>query len=68
MSSDPVFDAIDEVGEGSVAEDVFTRPTGVVNVVDVAFPESDEDVTARITKGPWTRWWSGREEHPCLEL
>jgi len=49
VSSDPEFDPIDEVGEGSLAEQegVFTRPTGVENVVDVGFPGSDEDMTAR---------------------
>jgi hypothetical protein len=49
VSSDPEFDRIDELGESSLAEqeDVFTRATGVVNVVNVGFLGSDEDVTAR---------------------
>jgi hypothetical protein len=52
MSSDPEFDRIDEIAESSLAEqeDVFRRPTGVVNVVDVGFLGSDEDVTARKTQ------------------
>jgi hypothetical protein len=43
------FDLMNEVGEGSLAEqeDVSTRPIGVVNIVDVGFLGSDEDVTAR---------------------
>jgi len=54
VSSDPEFDRIDEVGETSPArqEHVFSRPTGVANVVDVGFPGSDEDVTARKAQEP----------------
>ena len=49
MSSDPEFDRISEVGEGSLAEqeDVSGGRTGVVNVVEVRFLRPDEDVTAR---------------------
>ena len=49
VSSNPDFDRIDEVGEGSLAEwkDVFGRRTGVANVVDFGSLRSDEDVTAR---------------------
>ena len=49
MSSDPELDQIDKVGEGSLAkqEDVLSRPTGMVNVVNVdGFLGSNEDMTA----------------------
>jgi hypothetical protein len=54
VSSDPEFDRIDEVDESFLAEqeDVFRRPTGVVNVVDVGFLGSKEDVTARKAQEP----------------
>ena len=54
MSSDPEFNRIDKVGETSPAEQehVFNGPTGVANVVDVGFPGSDEDVTARMAPEP----------------
>ncbi len=54
MSSDPELDRIDEIGERSPAkqEDVFRRPTGVANVVDVGFLGSDEDVTVRKAQEP----------------
>ena len=49
VSSDPDFDRIDEVGEGSLAEqeNVSGRRTRAANIVDVSFLRSDEDVTAR---------------------
>ena len=52
--SDPEFDRIDEVSETSLAEQehIFSRPTGVANVVDVGFPGSDEDATARKAQEP----------------
>ena len=51
MSSDPECDRIDEVGESSLAEqeDISRRPIVVVNVVDVGFLRSEEDV---ITNDP----------------
>jgi hypothetical protein len=52
--SDPEFDRIDEVSETSLAEQehVFSRPTGVVIVVDVGFPGSNEDAMARKAQEP----------------
>jgi len=52
--SDPEFDRIDEVGESPLAEqeDAPRRPTVVVNVVDVGFLRSNEDVTTRKTQEP----------------
>ena len=49
VSSNPEFDRINKVGEGSLAEqeDFSGRHTGVVNVVDVGFLWSNEDMTAR---------------------
>ena len=49
VSSDPDFDRFDEVGEGSLAEqvDVSGRRTGVANIVDVGFLRSDADLTVR---------------------
>jgi len=48
------FDRIDEFGEISPAEqeDVFRSPTGAVDVVDVGFLGSNEDVTTRKTQDP----------------
>ena len=56
MSSDREFDRIGDVGVGSLAEqeDVFSRRTGTVRVVEVAFLGSDEDVTARKAQEPIT--------------
>ena len=56
MPSNPEFDRIDEVDESSLAkqDDIFRWPTGMVNVVDVGFLGSDEDVTARKAQQPIT--------------
>ena len=54
MSSDREFDRINDVGVGALAEqeDLFSRRTGVVRVVEVAFLGSDKDVTARKAQEP----------------
>jgi hypothetical protein len=54
VSSNCKFDLIDDVGIGSLAkqEDIFSRHTGVVKVVEIAFLGSDEDVTAQKAQEP----------------
>jgi hypothetical protein len=54
VMTNPDFDRIDEVGEGSLAEqdDVSSRPAGVVNILDVGVVGGDDDVAAGESQEP----------------
>jgi hypothetical protein len=56
VSSDPELDQINKAGESSCAkqEDISRRPTGVINIVGVAFSRFDEDMMARKAQEPVT--------------